>query len=63
MVQNKNGDTALHTLCEDDWGASIDVVKLLIDKGGEKLIMVQNKNGDTALHVSCKHYKGTSFIV
>ena len=53
MATEFNGNTALHSACEDD--ASVDVVERMIELGGKELIMVKNSRGETALHTASHH--------
>ncbi|GFH56429.1 hypothetical protein CTEN210_12905 [Chaetoceros tenuissimus] len=53
------GYTALHYACafwdyyRDDNQFDVNIVKLLLQKGGQELIHAQDKGGETALHLAC----------
>ena len=47
MMKDMDRWTALHKACFN--GASVEVVKLLLDVGGEDLIAMKDDDGQTAL--------------
>ena len=55
MMTTSRKNTALHIAC-CRW-ASLNVIKMLIDLGGRKLVMAKNKEDDTALHDFCCQIK------
>lgn len=46
--------TPLHDICASDGKANLDTINLLVDVGGDELLMIQDRHGRTALHNSCQ---------
>jgi len=54
-IQNKDGNTAVHLICQDHDFCSVDNVALLIDKEGYNPNLQNKCNRNTALHELCSH--------
>ena len=54
MINNKFGDTVLHTAFENE-KTSAEVALKLIDLGGRELVIASNQYGKTALHNACEN--------
>ena len=55
QYRNAAGENALHRACM--WGASLEIIEYMFEKGGKDLIMAKDNRGYTALHwlCSCMH--------
>mmetsp|Transcript_338 Transcript_338/g.470 ORF Transcript_338/g.470 Transcript_338/m.470 type:complete len:788 (-) Transcript_338:638-3001(-) len=51
-ITNFANELPLHYACA--YGASLDVIRCLIDAGGNELLSIHDKNGKLALHVACE---------
>mmetsp|Transcript_17576 Transcript_17576/g.26188 ORF Transcript_17576/g.26188 Transcript_17576/m.26188 type:complete len:620 (-) Transcript_17576:38-1897(-) len=57
MMQNGNGDTALHGACNGD--DKHEIVQFLVKHGGKELVDVCNNDGETAMHIKGGKYAKT----
>ena len=60
MAKDQFNQTALHYVCV--YGASVDVIKMLVDIGGEELVMAKDKDNWTAMHYACRYGASVDII-